>query len=114
MLDLFRNPNCWFSHAQVQIIKIKLRSFKSSEHHYENKSMQYTKKKKLFVKMKIFIGKKYFSYFLVKTNRFWVYVRTASQGVLTSNHNLCFGAKIRKKTTGIPLHTPVSLYKSGV
>ena len=30
----------------------------------------------------------------------------------TSTHNLCFGAKIRK--IGIPLHTPVSLYKSGV
>ena len=27
-------------------------------------------------------------------------------------HNLCFGAKIRK--IGIPLHTPVLLYKSGV
>ena len=32
--------------------------------------------------------------------------------VLTSTHNLCFGAKIRK--IGISLHTPVSLYKSGV
>ena len=29
-----------------------------------------------------------------------------------STHNLCFGAKIRK--IGIPLHTPVLLYKSGV
>ena len=29
-----------------------------------------------------------------------------------STHNLCFGAKIRK--IGIPLHTPVSLYKSEV
>ena len=27
-------------------------------------------------------------------------------------HNLCCGAKIRK--IGIPLHTPVLLYKSGV
>ena len=32
--------------------------------------------------------------------------------VLTSTHNLCFSAKIRK--LGIPLHTPVLLYKSGV
>ena len=32
--------------------------------------------------------------------------------VLTSTHNLCFGAKIRK--IGIPLQTPVFLYKSGV
>ena len=30
----------------------------------------------------------------------------------TSTHNLCFRAKIRK--IGIPLHTPVLLYKSGV
>ena len=29
-----------------------------------------------------------------------------------STHNLCFGAKIRK--IGIPLHTPVLLYKSAV
>ena len=29
-----------------------------------------------------------------------------------STHNLCFGAKIRK--IGVPLHTPVLLYKSGV
>ena len=28
-----------------------------------------------------------------------------------SNHNLCVGAKIRK--IGIPMHTPVFLYKSG-
>ena len=32
--------------------------------------------------------------------------------VLTSTHNLCFGAK--KIKIGIPLHTPVLLYKSGV
>ena len=29
-----------------------------------------------------------------------------------STHDVCFGAKIRKK--GISLHTPVLLYKSGV
>ena len=44
-------------------------------------------------------------------------VTTASRGgsneaVLTSTHNLCFGAKIRK--IGIPLYTPVLLLKSGV
>ena len=33
---------------------------------------------------------------------------------LTSTHNLCFGAKIRKIHVGIPLQTPVLLYKSGV
>ena len=31
--------------------------------------------------------------------------------VLTCTHNLCFGAKIRK--IGIPLQTPVFLYKVG-
>ena len=33
------------------------------------------------------------------------------EAVLTSTHNLCFGAKIRK--IGIPLQTPGLLYKSG-
>ena len=46
-----------------------------------------------------------FSYFCCK-HRLWVHVRTASA------HNLCFEAKIRK--IGIPLHTPVLLYKSVV
>ena len=34
------------------------------------------------------------------------------EAVLTSTHNVCFGSKIRK--SGIPLQTPVLLYKSGV
>ena len=34
------------------------------------------------------------------------------EAILTSTHNLCFGAKIRE--VGISLHTPVLLYKSGV
>ena len=37
---------------------------------------------------------------------------TFEEAVLTSTHNLCFGAKMRK--IGIPLQTPVFLYKSGV
>ena len=37
---------------------------------------------------------------------------THNLAVVMSTHNLCFGAKIRK--IGIPLHTPVSLFKSGV
>ena len=41
-------------------------------------------------------------------HRLWVHV---AEAVLTSTHNLCFGAKIRK--ISIPLHTPVLLYKSG-
>ena len=40
------------------------------------------------------------------------YGYTLGEAVLTSTHNLCFGAKIRKM--GIPLQTPVLLYKSGV
>ena len=44
------------------------------------------------------------TYFSFKTENF--------QAVLTSTHNLCFGAKIRK--TSIPLHTPFSLYTIGV
>ena len=35
-----------------------------------------------------------------------------AEAVLTSTHNLCFGAKIRK--IGTPLQTPIFLYKSGV
>ena len=34
------------------------------------------------------------------------------EAVLTHTHNLCFEAKIRK--VGIPLNTPVLLYKNGV
>ena len=37
---------------------------------------------------------------------------TLEPAVLTSTHNLCFGAKIRK--IGIPLCIPVLLYKSWV
>ena len=47
----------------------------------------------------------YFSYFCSK-HRLW------GEVILSSSHNLCFGAKIRK--IGIPLHAPVLLYKSGV
>ena len=61
---------------------------------------------KIFSKIVFFF---IFSLFLLK-HRLWVHVRT--EAVLTSTHNLCFGAKIRK--IGIPLHTPVLLYKSGV
>ena len=39
------------------------------------------------------------------------YPQTA-EAVLTRTHNLCFRAKIIK--IGIPLHTPVLLYLSGV
>ena len=42
----------------------------------------------------------------------FVFATWIAEAVLTSTHNLCFGAKIRK--IGIPLHTPVMLNKSGV
>ena len=59
-------------------------------------------------KIKDFIGKKSdILIILLKTNiDCGVHVRTASP------INPCFGSKIRK--IGIPLQTPVSLYKSGV
>ena len=37
--------------------------------------------------------------------------RSYKVSVLTSTHNLCFGAKIRE--IGIPLHSPVLLYEIG-
>ena len=44
---------------------------------------------------------------------FFVCVKISlGEAVLTSTHNLCFGAKIRKIDK--PLHTPVLLYKSAV
>ena len=62
--------------------------------------------------MKIFSRKflLFFSYFCSK-HRLWVHVlepHRRGEAVLTSTHNLCFGAKIRK--IGIPLHNPVLLY----
>ena len=38
--------------------------------------------------------------------------RVLGEAALTSTNNSCFGVKIRK--IGIPLHTPVFLYESGV
>ena len=55
----------------------------TKQKHYENLPMQYTE-----------------------------IVCRSAEAVLTSTHNLCFGAKIRK--IGIPQQTPVLLYKSGV
>ena len=47
-----------------------------------------------------------------QNDNFYSKHRLWGEAVLTSIHNLCFGAEIRK--IGIPLHTPVLLYKSGV
>ena len=68
--------------------------------HYGNTPMQYTENV-FVVKMKIVTGK-----FLI----FFLFL--LGEAVLTSTHNTYFGAKIRK--IGIPLHTPVLLYESGV
>ena len=47
-------------------------------------------------------------------NRLWVHRTPRLAGVvLTSTHNLCFGATIRKKAC-IPLYTPVSFYNNEV
>ena len=70
--------------------------------HYENLPMQYTEIFKV-VKNEIFSG-----FFFAQNIDFGYTLEPP----LTSTHNLCFGAKIRK--IGIPLHTPVFLYKSGV
>ena len=53
-----------------------------------------------------------FFLFLLKTSIVGPSKNRLGEAVLMSTHNLCFGAKIRK--IGIPLHTPVFLYKSGV
>ena len=58
------------------------------------------------VKIVKFILKKIFDIFHIFAQNI------EAEAVLTSIHNLCFGAKIRK--IGIPLHTPFLLYKSGV
>ena len=65
--------------------------------------MQYTE---IFLPVKIenFIRKIWINYL--------IFAQNIDEAVLMSTHNLCFGAKIRK--IGIPLHTPVLLYKSGV
>ena len=41
-------------------------------------------------------------------NIFFLFYINCSEAVLTSTHNLCFKAKIRK--VGIPLQTPVFFY----
>ena len=53
-----------------------------------------------------------FDIFLIFAPKHRLVAYIQERQVLTSTHNLCFGAKIRK--LGIHLHTPVLLYKSGV
>ena len=75
----------------------------SSPTHYENMPMQNTVIFKV-VKMKIFSRK--------KKDIFLIFTQNIDCGYSLEPPWLCFGAKIRK--TGIPLHTPVLLYKSRV
>ena len=70
--------------------------------HYENLPIKYTEI--FFIGKNIKFHGKTFDIFLI-------FAQNIDCGY-TSTHNLCFGAKIRK--IGIPLHTPVLLYKSGV
>ena len=56
--------------------------------------------------------KKKFDIFLIFAQNIDCRYTLEREAVLTSTHNLCFGAKIRK--IGIPLQTPVFLYESGV
>ena len=78
----------------------------------KNLPMQYTE---IFiaVKMNNFQQKNFVIFLMFAQNIHSGYtLEPPRQGGLTSTHNLCFGAKIRK--IGIPLYTPFLLYKSGV
>ena len=66
--------------------------------HYENLPMQYTE---------TFKALKNENFQLKNFDIFLIFPQNIDCG-----RNLCFGAKIRQ--VGIPLHTPVLLYKSGV
>ena len=66
----------------------------------------------LVVKLKIFSCKKFDIFLIFAQNIDCGYKLELTEAVLTSTHNLCFRAKIRN--IGIPLHTPILLYKSGV
>ena len=70
--------------------------------------MQYTKIFKVVKNEDL--QQKFFDIFLIFAQN--IDCEYTLEAVLTSTHNLCFGAKITK--IGIPLHTPVFPYKSGV
>ena len=81
--------------------------------HYENLPMQYTEIFFSPVKIENFIGflKIFFLIFAQNIDCGYT-LEPPRRGGSNKYHNLCFGAKIRK--IGIPLHTPVLLYKCGV
>ena len=62
------------------------------------------------VKIEKFIGK--ILILLPKTYIVGTCWNRLTEAVLMSTHNICFGSKVRK--LGIPLHTPVFLYRCGV
>ena len=72
--------------------------------YYANTPMQYTA---IFHCCKnVNFQMKNFNHFLI-----FILLRTYTEAVLTSTHNLCFRAKIRKKYT--PLHPSFTIYKWG-
>ena len=105
-------PQCGHNH----LVKNLVMSPPLETLHYENLLMQYTDIFKVVKKEKIQL--KHFDIFLIfAQNIDCGYTlepprRGGAEAVLTSTHNLCFGAKIRK--IGIPLYNPVLLYKGGV
>ena len=62
------------------------------------------------VKIENFVGKN--TIFLIYMYTFKTLIVGTLRTALVSTHNLSFGPKITK--IGIPMHTPVLLYKSGV
>ena len=73
--------------------------------HYENMPMQYVVKNEKF-------QLKMFAIFIFAQNRDCGYTLEPPRRCSSNKYNLCLGAKIKK--IGIPMHTPVLLYKSGV
>ena len=62
--------------------------------------------------LKILLKKKKFKQISLKTYIVGTRYNRLCEAVLTSTHNVCFESEIRK--LGVPLQTPVFLYKSGV
>ena len=74
--------------------------------HYDNTPMHYTA---------IFHGCKNDNFQMKNCDIFLIFARNIDRGfeaVLTSPHDLCFRAKVRKQC--IPLYTPILVYKSGM
>ena len=72
------------------------------------------KKKQIFLALKVenFQLKNFDIFLIFAQNIYCGYMLELPRRGGSNEYPLCFGAKIRK--IGIPLHTPVLLYKSGV